>query len=96
MDHEYTHLIQGTNIPAIVSHDTGRLGDPYETFLSNGRISSREAGWAGLDAEPDENAACVLCYTYVLSLSFLFNLLLDVDLAPQGEYVTILSREVRF
>lgn len=63
VDHEYTHLIQGTNIPTIISQDTGKPEDPYERFLSNGRIFSREMGWAGLDAEPDENAACVLCYT---------------------------------
>jgi acyl-CoA synthetase (AMP-forming)/AMP-acid ligase II len=71
VDHEYTHLIQGMNIPTIVSEDTGRPEDPYETFLSNGRIFSREMGWAGLDAEPDENAGCVLCYTYVLCLTVL-------------------------
>jgi len=63
VDHEYTSLIQGTNIPTIISHDTGSPEDPYEMFLTNGRLFSREMGWAGLDAEADENAACVLCYT---------------------------------
>jgi hypothetical protein len=93
VDHEYTHLIQGTNIPTIVSHDTGRSGDPYEMFLSNGRLFSRGMGWAGLDAESDENAACVLCYTYVLCLTVLSQLMIGTDPAPQGEYVTILPRK---
>ncbi|KAG1826116.1 uncharacterized protein BJ212DRAFT_1295378 [Suillus subaureus] len=39
------------------------LGDPYESFLSAGRVFSAEKGWAGLDVEPDENAGAVLCYT---------------------------------
>lgn len=63
VDHEYTHLIQGTNVPVIVSNDTGRSGDPYEEFLSSGRTFSAEKGWEGLQAESDENAAAVLCYT---------------------------------
>ncbi|RDB15670.1 putative acyl-activating enzyme 1, peroxisomal [Hypsizygus marmoreus] len=63
IDHEYTHLIEGTKIPTIVSNDTGREGDPYETFLNNGRKFSQERGWAGLVAHHDENAPCTLCYT---------------------------------
>ncbi|GLB36300.1 putative AMP-binding enzyme C-terminal domain [Lyophyllum shimeji] len=63
VDYEYTHLIKGTNIPFIVSNDTGKPGDPYETFLSDGRKFSGEKGWAGLDADSDENTPCVLCYT---------------------------------
>ncbi|KAF8898581.1 hypothetical protein BD779DRAFT_1431789 [Infundibulicybe gibba] len=63
VDHEYTHLIQGTKIPTIISNDTGRLGDPYEAFLDGGRQFSAERGWAGLDVELDENTAAVLCYT---------------------------------
>lgn len=65
VDYEYTHLIEGTKIPYIVSNDTGRDGDPYETFLSEGRIVSQERGWQGLEAEADENASALLCYTYV-------------------------------
>lgn len=63
VDHECTHLVEGTNIPTVVSNDTGRAGDPYEEFLSAGRRFSRERGWSGLEAEIDENAAAVLCYT---------------------------------
>lgn len=63
VDHEYTHLVEGTEIPTIVSNDTGRVGDPYEEFLSGGRRFSRGRGWPGLEAEIDENAAAVLCYT---------------------------------
>ncbi|KAG6836817.1 hypothetical protein H0H93_002839 [Arthromyces matolae] len=63
VDHEYTQLIQGTKLPFIVSNDTGRSGDPYETFLSNGRRFSHEKGWQGLDAHADENAPSTLCYT---------------------------------
>ncbi|KAG5644750.1 hypothetical protein DXG03_007879 [Asterophora parasitica] len=63
VDHEYTHLIQGTRIPFVVSNDSGRDGDPYETFLNNGRQFSSERGWAGLEADADENTPCLLCYT---------------------------------
>ncbi|KIK06843.1 hypothetical protein K443DRAFT_129433 [Laccaria amethystina LaAM-08-1] len=63
VDYEYAHLAQSSKIPVIISNDTGRAGDPYESFLTNGRRLSEEKGWAGLDAEPDENAAAVLCYT---------------------------------
>ncbi|KAF8078465.1 AMP-dependent synthetase and ligase [Lyophyllum atratum] len=63
IDYEYTHLIKGTNIPFIVSNDTGRSGDPYEVFLSKGRQFSGEKGWAGLDSDSDENTPGVLCYT---------------------------------
>ncbi|KAG0709018.1 hypothetical protein DFH29DRAFT_1036431 [Suillus ampliporus] len=63
IDRDFTHLIGNTNIPVIVCDDTGRAGDPYESFLSAGRIFSAEKGWAGLDVEPDENAGAVLCYT---------------------------------
>lgn len=76
VDYEYTHLISGTKIPSIVSNDTGRLGDPYETFLSQGRQFSKEQGWEGLGEDPDENAAAVLCYTSVpqiLSIFFIIN-----------------------
>jgi hypothetical protein len=87
VDHEYTHLVQGANIQTVISQDTGRPDDPYEIFLSNGRIYSCEMGWAGLEAEPDENAACVLCYTYVLSFVVPPQFMLGVGLVPQGEYV---------
>ncbi|KAK7058827.1 hypothetical protein VNI00_001451 [Paramarasmius palmivorus] len=63
IDHEYLHLIEGSNIPFIVSNDTGRSGDPYEEFLREGRRFSAEKGWPGLDPEPDEDAGAVLCYT---------------------------------
>ncbi|KAI9572826.1 hypothetical protein HD554DRAFT_2014398 [Boletus coccyginus] len=63
VDHEYLHLIPNTKATTIVCHDTGRLGDPYEDFLSAGRKFSSEKGWAGLDAEPNEDAPAVLCYT---------------------------------
>jgi long-subunit acyl-CoA synthetase (AMP-forming) len=71
VDHQYTDLVpasftrtHGTG-SVIVSRDTGRLGDPYETFLSSGRAFSRERGWAGLQAETNEDAASSLCYTLV-------------------------------
>ncbi|KAK7466125.1 hypothetical protein VKT23_004850 [Stygiomarasmius scandens] len=63
VDYEYVHLVKGTKIPVVVSKDTGRAGDPYETFLSKGRRFSGERGWQGLDVELDENAGCLLCYT---------------------------------
>ncbi|KAJ3517367.1 hypothetical protein NLJ89_g536 [Agrocybe chaxingu] len=63
VDYEYLHLVAGTKIPVIVTNDTGRAGDPYEDFLAEGRCFSQEKGWPGLEAEPDENAAAVLCYT---------------------------------
>lgn len=87
VDHEYTHLIEGMNIPTIVSQDTGKPEDPYETFLSTGRIYGREMGWGGLDAESDENAACVLCYTCVSNSVVLSEFISFIGLAPPGEYV---------
>ncbi|KAI5897672.1 acetyl-CoA synthetase-like protein [Schizophyllum commune H4-8] len=56
VDHEFTHLLKGINLPHYP-------GDPYEDFLTSGRAFSRERGWLGLDVEADENAAAVLCYT---------------------------------
>ncbi|KAG1757416.1 hypothetical protein EDB19DRAFT_1900942 [Suillus lakei] len=63
VDRDFTHLLGNTNVPIVVCHDTGRAGDPYESFLSAGRVFSAEKGWAGLDVELDENAGAVLCYT---------------------------------
>ncbi|KAF9651530.1 AMP-dependent synthetase and ligase [Thelephora ganbajun] len=63
VDYEYVHLVKDTKIPAILSNDTGRAGDPYEEFLSQGRRFSRERGWWGLEPEPDEDAGFALCYT---------------------------------
>ncbi|KAH6917238.1 AMP-dependent synthetase and ligase [Coprinopsis sp. MPI-PUGE-AT-0042] len=63
VDHEYTNLIGPTETKVIVSHDTGRAGDPYEEFLTEGRIFSGERAWQGLDTEADENASAILCYT---------------------------------
>lgn len=69
VDHEYVNLVAGTKLPVIVSNDTGRAGDPYEDFLDSGRRFSKERGWQGLESEPDENAAAVLCYTYVFCVT---------------------------
>ncbi|EJD47843.1 acetyl-CoA synthetase-like protein [Auricularia subglabra TFB-10046 SS5] len=63
VDSEWAHLVEGHNIPVIVSHDTGRPGCPYEAFLEHGRRVSGERGWTGLEIETDENAAATLCYT---------------------------------
>jgi len=63
VDYEYLHLVEGTKIPIIVSNDTGKQGDPYEEFLTEGRRFSNERSWQGLEAEPDENVGAVLCYT---------------------------------
>ncbi|EKM83756.1 hypothetical protein AGABI1DRAFT_31483 [Agaricus bisporus var. burnettii JB137-S8] len=64
VDFEFVHLLpKDINIPVVISKDTGRHDDPYEEFLSKGRQFSQERSWGGLDAEPDENAAAVLCYT---------------------------------
>lgn len=65
VDHECKHLVAGHNVPVIISNDTGRVGDPYEQFLTEGRQFSKEKGWPGLMPELDENAAAVLCYTCV-------------------------------
>lgn len=67
VDKEFLPLTQGTKIPVIVSHDTGRPDDPYEEFLAKGRQFSKERGWLGLEPEVDENAPAVLCYTYAIS-----------------------------
>lgn len=69
VDHEFAHLVPAAFVAehgsdaVIVSRDTGRAGDPYEEFLSAGRRFSGEKGWAGLEAEPDEDAPASLCYT---------------------------------
>ena len=63
VDYEFAHLIKDTKIPVILSNDTGRAGDPYEAFLSQGRRFSQERGWRGLESEPDEEAGIALCYT---------------------------------
>ena len=63
VDYEFAHLVKDTKIPVILSNDTGRAGDPYEAFLSQGRRFSQERGWGGLDSEPDEDAGMALCYT---------------------------------
>ncbi len=63
IDHEYTQLVEGINVPMIISHDKGGVDDPYEEFLSLGRQFSLEKGWEGLDAERHEDAGAVLCYT---------------------------------
>lgn len=70
IDHEYTQLVEGIKIPTIVSHDTGKPDDPYELFLASGRDFSFGVGhgWEGLDAEADENASAVLCYTSVFAI----------------------------
>ena len=63
VDKDCLHLVAGLNVPTVVSHDTGRVGDPYEAFLDGGRQFSGERGWQGLATEPDENTSAVLCYT---------------------------------
>ncbi|CAG7847718.1 Acetate/butyrate--CoA ligase AAE7, peroxisomal; AltName: Full=AMP-binding protein 7; Short=AtAMPBP7; AltName: Full=Acetyl-CoA synthetase; AltName: Full=Acyl-activating enzyme 7; AltName: Full=Butyryl-CoA synthetase; AltName: Full=Protein ACETATE NON-UTILIZING 1 [Serendipita indica DSM 11827] len=63
VDHEYAGLVKDCPVPVIVSRDTGRAGDPYETFLSEGRRFSRERGWAGLQLEEEETANATLNYT---------------------------------
>lgn len=65
VDHECIHLVKDVKIPVVMTNDSGRPGDPYEEFLSAGRRFSEERGWPGLEAEVDENAAAVLCYTLV-------------------------------
>jgi acyl-CoA synthetase (AMP-forming)/AMP-acid ligase II len=63
IDYEYVNLLENPKARVIVSHDTGRAGDPYEEFLTNGRKFSMERGWMGLEVELDENSAATLCYT---------------------------------
>lgn len=63
VDHEYAHLVKDANIPIVLNNDTGRAGDPYEEFLSQGRRFSQDRGWWGLELEPDEDAGFTLCYT---------------------------------
>ena len=63
VDYEYAKLVSATQVPVVISNDTGRSGDPYEAFLDEGRRFSNEGGWPGLEPEHDENAGAVLCYT---------------------------------
>ncbi|KAJ7487394.1 hypothetical protein B0H11DRAFT_1087726 [Mycena galericulata] len=64
VDYEYRHLLPSNlNTPVIVCNDTGRQGDPYEDFLTNGRAFSQERGWPGLEYQADESAPALLCYT---------------------------------
>ncbi|KAJ6509337.1 hypothetical protein C8R47DRAFT_965916 [Mycena vitilis] len=64
VDHEYQHLLPpNLKLRVIVSNDTGRLGDPYEEFLTSGRAYSQERGWAGLEYQADESWPALLCYT---------------------------------
>ncbi|KAF8680273.1 AMP-binding enzyme C-terminal domain [Rhizoctonia solani] len=63
VDYEYTKFVEEKKIPYVVCKDTGRAGDPYEDYLTQGRKLSGEEGWAGLEMEPDENANASLCYT---------------------------------
>ncbi|EIN13490.1 acetyl-CoA synthetase-like protein [Punctularia strigosozonata HHB-11173 SS5] len=68
IDREYLHLLDGPEgnplgAQVVVSHDSGRAGDPYEEFLKEGRRASGERGWPGLEVETDEDAGAALCYT---------------------------------
>ncbi|KAF5390336.1 hypothetical protein D9757_002787 [Collybiopsis confluens] len=65
VDSEYLHIIEGTpiKIPVVICNDTGRIGDPYEQFLSDGRRFSAGKGWSGLEMDADENFPSTLCYT---------------------------------
>ena len=69
VDHEYEHLVRDAKARIIVSNDTGRVGDPYEDFLTAGRAFSQERGWAGLEMDADENKPLSLNYTYALRFS---------------------------
>lgn len=64
VDHEYRRLVSDTEGHVIVGNDTGRVGDPYEDFLTAGRAYSQEKGWAGLDMDSNENTPLSLNYTY--------------------------------
>jgi len=68
VDHEYRHLVSDAKAPIIVSNDTGRVGDPYEDFLTSGRAFSQEKGWAHLEMDSDENKPMSLNYTYAPKL----------------------------
>jgi acyl-CoA synthetase (AMP-forming)/AMP-acid ligase II len=63
VDYACLHLVKTSKLPKILCNDTGKDGDPYEDFLTSGRKFSQEKGWAGLEAESDENAGAMLCYT---------------------------------
>jgi hypothetical protein len=63
VDVEYAHLVQGTNVEVIVSHDTGSEGCPYEAFLAEGRQFSQEKGWQGLTAVADEMSPAFINFT---------------------------------
>ncbi|KAJ7786109.1 hypothetical protein B0H16DRAFT_1295324 [Mycena metata] len=64
VDHEYVRLLPpNLKVPVVVSKDSGRPGDPYEQFLTNGRTYSQERGWPGLEYQADENSPALLCYT---------------------------------
>jgi long-subunit acyl-CoA synthetase (AMP-forming) len=65
VDYEYKHLVGDATVPIVVCNDTGRVGDPYEDFLTTGRAYSQEKGWAGLEMDSDENKPLSLNYTYV-------------------------------
>jgi long-subunit acyl-CoA synthetase (AMP-forming) len=67
VDHEYRHLVSDAKAPIILCNDTGRVGDPYEDFLTNGRAYSQEKGWAGLEMDSDENKPLSLNYTYAIA-----------------------------
>ncbi|KAH0590551.1 hypothetical protein H2248_000695 [Termitomyces sp. 'cryptogamus'] len=88
VDYECIHLIQGTQIPFIISNDTGRSGDPYETFLTSGRKFSAERGWLGLDTEADENTPIPERQdVYVLSFYLVYSTLTSSQ--PKGVLTTL-------
>jgi len=68
VDHEYVHLVGDVKPRVIVCNDTGRVGDPYEDFLTAGRAHSQEKGWASLEMDSNENAPLSLNYTYAPKL----------------------------
>jgi AMP-binding enzyme len=77
VDDECIHLVKDTKIPVVVTNDSGQPGDPYEELLSAGRRFSKERGWPGLEAEIDENAPAVLCYTLVYrTVTYLLTLII--------------------
>lgn len=67
VDHEYKYLVSDAKARIIVCNDTGRAGDPYEDFLTDGRSYSQEKGWPGLEMDSDENRPLSLNYTYASS-----------------------------
>ncbi|KAH7096485.1 acetyl-CoA synthetase-like protein [Auriculariales sp. MPI-PUGE-AT-0066] len=71
LDHQFAYLtddflkdpVNASKVTVIISHDSGREGCPYETFLNRGRVVSEGKGWLRLLVELEEQAPATLCYT---------------------------------